>query len=90
MEQSGTLIAFSDFALNTSFVCGMKKFAVALPTERTEAILEGMVQAFEFFGCIPREVWWDNPKAESGKPKAESRNFPLLFADDETVGLPVE
>jgi len=36
-------------------------FAIALPTERTEAILEGMVQAFEFFGCIPREVWWDNP-----------------------------
>jgi transposase len=36
-------------------------FAVALPTERTEAILEGMVQAFEFFGRVPREVWWDNP-----------------------------
>lgn len=36
-------------------------FAVALPTERTEAILEGMVQAFEYFGCVPREVWWDNP-----------------------------
>lgn len=37
-------------------------FAIALPTQRTEAILEGMVQGFEFFGCIPREVWWDNPK----------------------------
>jgi transposase len=37
-------------------------FAVGLPTERTEAILEGMVQAFEFFGRVPREVWWDNPK----------------------------
>ncbi len=36
-------------------------FAIALPTERTEAILAGMVQAFEFFGCVPREVWWDNP-----------------------------
>ena len=21
-----------------------------------------MVAAFEFFGCVPREVWWDNPK----------------------------
>ena len=31
-------------------------FAIALPTERTEAILEGMVQAFEFFGSVPREV----------------------------------
>jgi len=37
-------------------------FAVALPTQRTEAILEGMVQGFDYFGCVPREVWWDNPK----------------------------
>jgi transposase len=37
-------------------------FALALPTERTEAILAGMVAAFEFFGYVPREVWWDNPK----------------------------
>lgn len=37
-------------------------FAIALPTERTEAILAGMVEAFAFFECVPREVWWDNPK----------------------------
>src|ERR1700688_2697533 len=37
-------------------------FAQAMPTERTEAILAGMVAAFEFFGSVPREVWWDNPK----------------------------
>ena len=37
-------------------------FAIALPTERTEAILHGTVEAFEFFGCVPRELWWDNPK----------------------------
>lgn len=37
-------------------------FAIALPSERTEAILEGMVRGFDFFGCVPREVWWDNPK----------------------------
>jgi len=36
-------------------------FAQAMPTERTEAILAGMVAAFEFFGYVPREVWWDNP-----------------------------
>src|SRR5262245_9956170 len=36
-------------------------FALALPTERTEAILAGMVAALSFFGCVPREVWWDNP-----------------------------
>jgi transposase len=37
-------------------------FVLALPFERTEAILEGMVAAFDFFGCVPREVWWDNPR----------------------------
>ena len=37
-------------------------FALALPTERTEAILHGMVEAFAFFGCVSREVWWDNPR----------------------------
>jgi transposase len=37
-------------------------FVLALPFERTEAILEGMVSAFEFFGGVPREVWWDNPR----------------------------
>jgi len=36
-------------------------FAVALPTERTEAILAGTVLALDFYGCAPREVWWDNP-----------------------------
>lgn len=36
-------------------------FALAVPTERTEAILAGMVAAFAFFGCVPHEVWWDNP-----------------------------
>ena len=36
-------------------------FAIGLPTERTEAILAGLVAAFAFFGCVAREVWWDNP-----------------------------
>jgi len=39
-----------------------RPFAIALPTERTEAILHGLVAAFEFFGCVPQELWWDNPK----------------------------
>jgi transposase len=37
-------------------------FVLALPFERTEAILEGMVAAFESFGAVPHEVWWDNPR----------------------------
>ena len=36
-------------------------FAVALPTERTEAVLHGMAEGFAFFGGVPKEVWWDNP-----------------------------
>jgi transposase len=36
-------------------------FAIALPTERTEAILHGLAEAFAFFGCVPKELWWDNP-----------------------------
>jgi hypothetical protein len=35
---------------------------MAMPSERTEAILAGMVAAFDFFGCVPHEVWWDNPR----------------------------
>jgi transposase len=37
-------------------------FALAVPTERTEAVLHGLVEAFAFFGCVPRELWWDNPR----------------------------
>jgi transposase len=36
-------------------------FALALPTERTEAVLQGLTEAFAFFGCVPSELWWDNP-----------------------------
>jgi transposase len=37
-------------------------FALALPTERTEAILHGLAEAFAFFGAVPKELWWDNPR----------------------------
>jgi transposase len=37
-------------------------FMIALPSEKTEAILHGTVAAFEFLGCVPQELWWDNPK----------------------------
>jgi transposase len=48
--------------LVTAWAYSNAPFVLALPFERTEAILEGMVRAFEFFGAVPREVWWDNPK----------------------------
>ncbi len=48
--------------LVTTWAYSNAPFVLALPFERSEAILEGMVRAFEFFGCVPREVWWDNPR----------------------------
>ena len=36
-------------------------FAIALPTERAEAVLHGLCEAFHFFGAVPKELWWDNP-----------------------------
>ena len=36
-------------------------FAMALPTERTEAVLHGPCEAFAFFAAVPKELWWDNP-----------------------------
>lgn len=37
-------------------------FAIALPSEKIEAILHGTSEAFSFFDCVPKELWWDNPK----------------------------
>ena len=48
--------------LVTTWAYSNAPFVLRIPFERTEAILAGMVAAFEFFGCIPKEVWWDNPK----------------------------
>jgi transposase len=48
--------------LVTAWAYSNAPFVLALPFERTEAILEGMVAAFEFFGGVPKEVWWDNPR----------------------------
>jgi transposase len=45
--------------LVTAWAYSNAPFVLALPFERTEALLEGMVAAFEFFGAVPREVWWD-------------------------------
>jgi transposase len=58
-------------------------FALATPSERTEAILAGMVEAFRFFDCVPREVWWDNPrtvvhKIFKGRERRPSERYAAL------------
>jgi len=47
-------------------------FAIAFPTQRTEAILEGMVRGFEYFGCVPREVRWPNASIVAAARPSES------------------
>ena len=64
--------------LVTAWAYSNAPFVLALPFERTEAILEGMVAAFEFFGAVPKEVWWDNPRTvgvahqDRSRPPAQS------------------
>ena len=36
-------------------------FAIALPDETCGSILHGLVCAFEFFGCVPAELWCGQP-----------------------------
>jgi transposase len=48
--------------LVTAWAYSNAPFVLALPFERTEAILEGMVAALEFFRAVPQQVWWDNPQ----------------------------
>jgi transposase len=48
--------------LVTAWAYSNAPFVLALPFERTEAVPEGMVAAFEFYGAVPKEVWWDNPR----------------------------
>ena len=37
-------------------------FLIALPDQTWESIQHGTICALEFFGCVPREFWWDNPR----------------------------
>lgn len=56
-------------------------FAVSLPAERIEAVLAGMVMAFEFFGCVAREGWWDNPRTvATGILRGRERQMNVRYA----------
>ncbi len=60
-------------------------FVIALPTERLEALLAGHVAAFEFFGGVFDEVWYDNPKTAvtkilSGPHRIEHERLSALRA----------
>ncbi len=56
-------------------------FAISLPTERIEAVLAGMVAAFEFFGCVAMEGWWDNPRTvATGILRGRQRQINVRYA----------
>lgn len=48
--------------LLTTWSYSQAKFAMSTRSERTEAILTGLVEGLGFFRAVPRELWWDNPK----------------------------
>jgi len=43
------------------------RVAIPFPTERLECILDGLVRAFNVFGCVAKELWIDNPKTVATK-----------------------
>lgn len=60
-------------------------FVMAFPHQRTEAFQEGHRQAFEFFGGVPKAIWYDNAKVAvagitGGKGRTEQPGFVALKA----------
>jgi transposase len=58
-------------------------FLIKLPSEKTESVLTGIVAALAFFGCVPRELWWDNPKTVAwaihrGRERSLNAHFAAL------------
>jgi transposase len=55
-------IHFFAFDLPHSDAC----FVMAYPAERAEAFCDGHVQAFTFFGGVPKSILYDNTSDPSG------------------------
>ncbi len=56
-------------------------FLIKLPNEKTESVLAGITAALSFFGCAPRELWWDNPKTVAwGIHRGRERSLNAHFA----------
>ncbi|MEA1951858.1 MAG: IS21 family transposase [Planctomycetota bacterium] len=60
-------------------------FVIAMPSERLECFLQGHVDAFEFFGGVFSELWYDNPKTAvtkilSGPDRIEHERLSALRA----------
>jgi transposase len=62
-----------------------RRFRYAAPNQTREALLEGLMRAFEFFGGVPRHVWFDNltpavRKVLKGRNREMQRQFEAFTA----------
>ncbi len=86
----GAVVTISGERTEVALFCMRAKaskvpFVVALPSERLEALLAGHVEAFEFFGGVFAEVWYDNAKTAvtkilSGPARIEHERLSQLRA----------
>jgi transposase len=58
-------------------------FVMAFPHQRQEALFEGHVAAFQFFGGVPRRIWYDNlaqavKRILAGHDRLEQQAFTTL------------
>lgn len=86
----GAVVMIKDERREVALFCMRAKaskvpFVIALPTEKLEAFLAGHVAAFEFFGGVFHEVWYDNAKTAvtkilSGPHRLEHESLSALRA----------
>jgi len=79
----GTLQKFAFFVM--TMVHSDAMFVMAFPRECTEAFLEAHVRAFDFFGCVPKRISYDNTKIAvtkilTGHKRQYSREFERLMS----------
>ena len=80
-QVAGALLKLWMFVMRLS--CSGRAFPVAFATQAQEAVLEGHVLAFEYFGAVPGRVRYDNlgpavVRVLRGRDRAESERFIAL------------
>lgn len=60
--------------------CSRRRYRYAAPNQTREALFEGLMRAFEFFGGVPRNLWFDNlPPAVKKVLKGRDREMQEKF-----------
>lgn len=60
--------------------CSRRRYRYAAPNQTREALFEGLMRAFEFFGGVPRHLWFDNlPPAIKKVLKGRDREMQAKF-----------